>query len=171
MNQQYMRNSFDAVNEILILTTPIGLWHLTVAWNLCTSVRAMMNIIRVSQLYKSIEKVCAWHFYLFSNQIFNFFLVIEDQDICYETVSSINDMEATSMRFQQCGHLCKTNTVTMAVHMPTQLGESRKAPLFEEELQRVRGCWQNKIQSPTVMSPLASYPTLCGQLCTHRNNS
>lgn len=59
MNQQYMRNSFDAVNEILILTTPIGLWHLTVAWNLCTSVRAMVNIIRVSQLYKSIEEVCA----------------------------------------------------------------------------------------------------------------
>lgn len=59
MNQQYMRNSFDTVNKILTLATPIGLWHLTVAWNLCTSVTAMMNIIHVSQLYKSIEEVCA----------------------------------------------------------------------------------------------------------------
>lgn len=53
----------------------------------------------------------------------------EDQDECYQNMSSRHDKEAEPIKSEQCGCLKTTCIITAPVHLPTQMKEILHSPI------------------------------------------
>lgn len=83
----------------------------------------------------------------------------ENQDVCWDIVSSLYLSEVTSMKSQYYSCLKTTYTTAMPGDIQPGRKESQKSTLLDEKLQAIYGCWEGR----TSLLQGGAPDTLCCQ--------